>query len=111
MSHFGGTVVSYMVVFGMLDALKALDQKLAVRNFALNVRCPLSGYLPAHAAIVSSRKDVYDYLCDHCGCDEFAQVRAWHECRLTEQVVAVAPRPRRPTAHETPFRMRHTHPP
>jgi len=74
MSHFGGTPVSYLATFGMHDALKTLDAKLAVRNFALNVRCPVSGYLPIHAAIVSSRRDIYDYLCDHCGCDEFALV-------------------------------------
>ncbi|KAL1524691.1 hypothetical protein AB1Y20_019576 [Prymnesium parvum] len=74
MSHFGGTPVSYMAVFGMLDAIKSLDAIIPVRNFALNVRCPVSGYLPIHAAVIASRKDIYDYLCDHCGCDEFARV-------------------------------------
>eukprot|EP00966_Prymnesium_polylepis_P058967 1366748-Prymnesium_polylepis.2 len=41
--------------------------QLAVRNLAMNVRCDISGYLPIHAATVSSRTDVFDYLIDHCG--------------------------------------------
>jgi len=74
MSHFGGTPAAYLAVFGMLDAIKLLDSDISIRNFALNVRCPVSGYMPVHAAVIASRKDIYDYLCDHCGCDEFAQV-------------------------------------
>ena len=62
MFNYGGSPMSYAVVFEMPDAVRAL---LATGMVSLNSRedaCKLSGFLPIHACIANSLPNMYDLL-------------------------------------------------
>jgi hypothetical protein len=73
--YFGGSVMAYLSIFGLLiPVLPLLDELPEARKAALCMRGGKHEYTPLHATVVAGRMPEFDALIA-CGCDEFAEDR------------------------------------
>eukprot|EP00966_Prymnesium_polylepis_P125841 2909890-Prymnesium_polylepis.1 len=71
MRFFGGTAFAFIGTFGMLHVLDEFVEDPQLRDTLHTIPCPISGYLPLHAATVLGQKPSFNLLCDTFGADEF----------------------------------------